>query len=389
MYFVILAIGWLGLSGQNQKPNNKGAWFLFENRQYHITMDDVVEISKGANQMEAWKSYHLRSGENFIPINPQLWVEKLTEIITKIDGVKPTNLADCLSQGTIVSWTDDISGTTTNYGLGMNGKPFVANANFQGKDDFQGLNYKGYLILKLYEPCINILEPNNIIASIPIPKVKEEKPKEEEKAQELIVDNGKLLLEDIPGCIIYEFSSNLHKNGSTTFSTKRKKGEITFFWDTENGKFVQIDGVRGNLSLSGNTTSSFRFKGKEKEISFALNLFDQKDQICKTSFLVLEKEKTWLGKNWPWIAGGTALAVGTAYGFLDGNPGWYGIGGKNIPPVVIEPRTMPGGLDSEPDNGGLGLDSDSRSMGSGISGVSPKNYSPKSFGFGATFSFGH
>lgn len=170
MCFLILVIGWLGLSGQNQKPDNKGAWFIFEDQNYNITIDDIVEISMGAEKMIAWESYHLSNRENFIPVNPQLWFEVMTELITEIDGVKPVNLADSISEhGVIVNWNDDISGSVINYGLDRKGKKFDADANFKGTDGFKGLNYKGYLILKVSKPCLNPLRPQ---ISIPVPKAK-------------------------------------------------------------------------------------------------------------------------------------------------------------------------------------------------------------------------
>lgn len=101
------------------------------------------------------------------------------------------------------------------------------------------------------------------------------------------------------------------------------------------------------------------------------NQIEQPFQTPAENIFTPEKQKSWFGKNWPYLVGGAILAGGGAGFIFHGDGVWYGLGGKSNS-LVIEPRTMPPGLDSNPDNGGAGLDSDSRSMGGGISGRSQK-----------------
>lgn len=102
------------------------------------------------------------------------------------------------------------------------------------------------------------------------------------------------------------------------------------------------------------------------------NQIEQPLQVPAENIFTPDKQKTWLGKNWPYVVGGAVLAAGGAGFIFHGDGIWYGLGGSKM---VIEPRTMPPGLDSNTSNGGL--DSDSRGMGGGISSI----------GFGASFSF--
>ncbi len=112
------------------------------------------------------------------------------------------------------------------------------------------------------------------------------------------------------------------------------------------------------------------------------NQFEQPLQKVAEEIFSPDKQKSWFGKNWPYVVGGAIVAGGGAGFIFHGDGVWYGLGGKSNSLVVIEPRTMPGGLDSNPDTGGAGLDSDSRGMGGGISGRAQKGIGFKlSIGF--------
>lgn len=269
--FVIFCGMWITAFSQKETNtfDNKGAWFIFD-PEYKISMVDLIEVFNGIDTMVAGNRYHLSNGEVFIPMNPAVFKSTMEEIFFSVDGT--INIADSISEhGVICDWDDNISGTFINMGMKNNGKSFIADANYEGTKDGRFLNYKGYPVLKINKPCLN---PIKTKPSTQNPKILTQQP---------------LMLPNV-----------LEQEMHVSFDEINVNVNVNHKMDT----LVVLHLIQNQIEQQA-----------QPEKIFTPNPED--------------KEKTWFGKNWPWVAGATAFAIGTSYGFLDGNPGWYGIGGEN------------------------------------------------------------
>lgn len=186
-YYLLIIFTFIFLSGkgQNKTINNHGAWFIFKNQNYNITISDIVEVSENIDNLQAWKSYRLSSGEVFIPVAPEKWKNKMISTISLIKGNEKFSLSEELSKSVIVPWDDNIN-SAKNWGIRQNGEPFIASANYKGGDNVRVLIYKGYPILKVGKPCLNPVEPLDVIKQLQ--KVVQEEP---QPTPVLKISNGK------------------------------------------------------------------------------------------------------------------------------------------------------------------------------------------------------
>lgn len=181
---LFLILGWSNMNAQ--KPlDNKGAWFVFQNPNITITVDNVVEIMENINLYSPRQMYCLSTGEKFTPIAPQLWEKTMKEIISLIEGKQIFSVADSVRKnGVIVPGDDNLSGSTTNYGVTNKGEIFEASTDYKGGENVNFLLYKGYPILKVQKPCMNPNKPNRIVVKkeeLPVLPPKEEVVKPELK----------------------------------------------------------------------------------------------------------------------------------------------------------------------------------------------------------------
>lgn len=168
IFSILMLTLFMGPSINAQTPSNlvanKGQWAVFEDNKYHLTMEDVIQISKGMPYMKDGGKYKLKNEKVFWVFCPQKWVEIMKTILSKVKGTPVTDIAkefteaQKLGKASIIPWDDNISTKTRNYAV-TNCKPWIVDENYAGGDDVEGLNYMGYMVLKTFHACINPEDP--------------------------------------------------------------------------------------------------------------------------------------------------------------------------------------------------------------------------------------
>jgi hypothetical protein len=142
------------VSSEPEELDNKGQWFVFLDRTYVVTLNDVVEIAGKISTMQDGNSYRLQNGQIFYVYCPREWTRLMTNILTKAKGAAITSIADELAKGAIVPWDDNISTPTKNTAV-TNCKVWIVNKAYRGGPGVTVLVYNGVPVLKTGKPCLN------------------------------------------------------------------------------------------------------------------------------------------------------------------------------------------------------------------------------------------